>query len=145
MHETTTKQKNTSLGYNPIYYRKPFTDFKSVNRKTKLSALNLDWREQDLPERERTKHVHRLHSYLGKFIPQIVEIFLRKFEPKVVYDPFFGCGTTFVEANTLGIESIGCDISAFNCLISKVKTDAYDVIKLKKGDLRYSLSNETTV
>lgn len=26
-----------------------------------------------LPEYERTKHVHRLHSYLGEFIPQLVE------------------------------------------------------------------------
>ena len=26
-----------------------------------------------LPEYERTKHVHRLHPYLGKFIPQLVE------------------------------------------------------------------------
>jgi hypothetical protein len=26
-----------------------------------------------LPEYERTKHVHRLHPYLGKFVPQLVE------------------------------------------------------------------------
>ena len=31
--------------------------------------LELSWSEHDLPERERTKHVHRLHPYLGKFIP----------------------------------------------------------------------------
>ena len=34
----------------------------------------LSWSESDLPERIRTKHVHRLHPYLGKFIPQLVEI-----------------------------------------------------------------------
>ena len=28
----------------------------------------LSWSEHELPERERTKHVHRLHPYLGKFI-----------------------------------------------------------------------------
>jgi len=30
-------------------------------------------------EYERTKHVHRLHPYLGKFIPQLVEVFLKKY------------------------------------------------------------------
>ena len=51
----------------------------SVNPDTPLSSLNLNWREKDLPERERTKHVHRLHPYLGKFIPLLVETFLRKY------------------------------------------------------------------
>jgi len=47
----------------------------------------------DVPERERTKHVHRLHPYLGKFIPQLVGYFLsRYFEPgQTVLDPFSGC------------------------------------------------------
>ena len=31
--------------------------------------LDLSWSEGQLPERERTKHVHRLHPYLGKFVP----------------------------------------------------------------------------
>jgi len=91
--------------------------------------LNLNWRESDLPERVRTKHVHRLHPYLGKFIPQLVEIFLRMyFKPgDTVYDPFCGSGTTLVEANVLGINSIGCDVSSFNCLLSRVKTQHYDL------------------
>jgi site-specific DNA-adenine methylase len=110
----------------------PLVDFASVTPRTPLSSLNLNWKERDLPERLRTKHVHRLHPYLGKFIPQIVEIFLRKYTPKVVCDPFCGSGTTLVEANALGIHSIGCDISAFNCLLSKVKTDKYNILKLEK-------------
>ncbi|MDD5449415.1 MAG: DNA methyltransferase [Candidatus Omnitrophica bacterium] len=109
-----------------LYKQTPLTDFSSVNPKTDLNNLNLNWRERDLPECMRTKHVHRLHPYMGKFIPQLVEIFLRKFEPKLVYDPFCGSGTTLVEANTLGIDSIGTDISAFNVLLSRVKTFKYD-------------------
>ena len=66
----------------------PFTDFESINPATRLDDLNLNWRERDLPERVRTKHVHRLHPYLGKFIPQLVEIFLRKYRPSLVVDPF---------------------------------------------------------
>lgn len=118
--------------YKVTYPDKPFTDFKSITPSTPIESLNLNWREADLPERERTKHVHRLHPYLGKFVPQLVEIFLRKFAPKVVCDPFCGSGTTLVEANVLGIEAIGCDISEFNCLLSKVKTAKYNISALEK-------------
>ncbi len=116
---------------NPEYGTEPFTDFSSVSPSTPLDALNLDWRERDLPERQRTKHVHRLHPYLGKFVPQIVEIFLRKYRPRSVLDPFCGSGTTLVEANALGIDAVGCDISAFNCLLSEAKTAEYDVALLE--------------
>ena len=105
----------------------PFTDFSSVNGKTRVQALNLNWSEADLPQGLRTKHVHRLHPYLGKFVPQLVEIFLRKYRPKVVCDPFCGSGTTLVEALALGIHSVGCDISQFNCLLTRVKTERYDL------------------
>ena len=104
----------------------PFTEFESVTPATSLEDLNFNWRERDLPERLRTKHVHRLHPYLGKFIPQLVEIFLRKYQPKMVCDPFGGSGTTLVEALALGIDSYGADVSEFNCLLSRVKTAKYD-------------------
>jgi DNA modification methylase len=86
-----------------------------------------------LPEYERTKHVHRLHPYLGKFIPQLVEWFLsRYFQPDdVVLDPFMGSGTTLVQGNEMKIHTIGVDVSPFNCLIGRVKTAKYDVIKAK--------------
>ena len=125
------KQANASSGIaitgNPDYGEEPFTQFSSVTPDTRLDLLNLNWRERDLPERERTKHVHRLHPYLGKFVPQLVEIFLRKYAPRTVLDPFSGCGTTLVEANCLGIDAIGCDNSEFNTLLTKVKTDKYDL------------------
>ena len=45
--------------------------------------LEISWAETELPERERTKHVHRLHPYLGKFVPQLVDVFLdRHFHPR---------------------------------------------------------------
>lgn len=122
MYDNTVAQKIAQQ-----YRQKPLTDFMSINPSTDLHLLNLNWRERDLPEMARTKHVHRLHPYLGKFIPQLVEIFLRKFKPTLVYDPFCGSGTTLVEASTLGIASIGTDISAFNVLLTKAKTAKYDV------------------
>jgi hypothetical protein len=97
--------------------------------------LELSWSEDALPQYERTKHVHSLHPYLGKFIPQLVEVFLRRyFSPKdCVYDPFLGSGTTLVEANVFGAASVGCDISAFNCLLSHVKTASYSLGALELG------------
>lgn len=98
--------------------------------------LELSWSEEALPQVERTKHVHSLHPYLGKFIPQLVEVFLHRYfsEESVIYDPFMGSGTTLVEANAFGADAIGCDISAFNCLLSKVKTTHYSL-----GELELSL------
>jgi DNA modification methylase len=106
----------------------------AVTPDTPLHELNLNWRERDLPEKERTKHVHRLHPYLGKYIPQLVEIFLRKYfsAGQTVLDPFCGSGTTAVQANELGINSIGYDVSAFNVMLCRVKTAKYDLVKVRK-------------
>jgi hypothetical protein len=89
----------------------------------------LSWSERELPQHERTKHVHRLHPYLGKFVPQLVELFLRRhFVPGArILDPFAGSGTTLVECSTFGAHSIGVDISAFNALLATAKTRRYDV------------------
>jgi DNA modification methylase len=86
-----------------------------------------------LPEYERTKHVHRLHPYLGKFIPQLVEWFLsRYFQPDdVILDPFMGSGTMLVQGNEMKMHTIGIDVSHFNCLMGRVKTAKYDVAKAK--------------
>ena len=106
----------------------------SVTTETPLEQLNLNWREADLPERERTRHVHRLHPYLGKFIPQLVEVFLRKFfdRGQTVLDPFCGSGTTLVQASELGIHSVGYDISAFNVMLARAKTERYDLRLVKQ-------------
>lgn len=111
----------------------------------RLEAADLDpelsWTEAELPERERTKHVHRLHPYLGKFVPQLVEIFLRRyFEPRqTILDPFGGSGTTLVECSTYGAHSVGIDISAFNVLLGKVKTGVYNPFVVEH-DLRDALA-----
>ena len=96
--------------------------------------LDLSWSERDLPERERTKHVHRLHPYLGKFIPQLVEVLLdRYFAPGAhVLDPFAGSGTTLVQALESGMEATGSDIAAFNCLLMRVKTARYNPFVLER-------------
>ncbi len=105
---------------------------------------DLDWSLSfdALREYQTTKHVHRLHPYKGKFIPQLVEYFLDThinthkkapyFKPgDIVLDPFMGSGTTLVQAKELGLHSIGIDVSKFNCLIVKAKLEDYDIKQLK--------------
>jgi hypothetical protein len=95
--------------------------------------LELSWSERDLPERERTKHVHRLHPYLGKFIPQLVETLLERYVPVRgrVLDPFAGSGTTLVQSLESGRSAVGADIAAFNCLLMRVKTRRYNLLVLE--------------
>ena len=103
--------------------------------------LDLSWSERELPERERTKHVHRLHPYLGKFIPQLVEVLLARYVRAGgrVLDPFAGSGTTLVQSLESGYDGCGGDIAAFNCLLMRVKTARYNEFTLEK-DLRNACS-----
>jgi len=103
--------------------------------------LDLSWSERDLPERVRTKHVHRLHPYLGKYIPQLVEELFRRHVPPRgrVLDPFAGSGTTLVQALESGLDSAGVDIASFNCLLTSVKTRQHNPFVLER-ELRDALT-----
>src|SRR5690242_4232604 len=113
----------------------------------RLAGADLDpelsWAEHELPERERTKHVHRLHPYLGKFVPQLVEAMLDRYfrRGQRVLDPFAGSGTTLVQALESGLDATGVDIAAFNCLLMGVKTAEYNLFTLEH-DVRAALARE---
>ena len=53
-------------------------------------------------------------------------------------DPFAGSGTTLVQALESGDDAVGVDISAFNCLLMRVKTARYDPFRLE-SELRETL------
>ncbi len=102
-------------------------------------------------ESERTKHVHRLHPYKGKFIPQLVEYFLDSHTDEfkqqtyfhkgdIVLDPFCGSGTALVQANELGMHAIGVDISAFNAMISNAKLEKHNIPQLREAIQKITLS-----
>ena len=96
--------------------------------------LELSWSERALPEHERTKHVHRLHPYHGKFIPQLVEVLLDRYFVRGghVLDPFAGSGTTLVQALESGLDATGVELAAFNCLLIAVKTAHYELPLLRE-------------
>jgi DNA modification methylase len=79
---------------------------------------------------------HWIYPYKGKFHPQMIRALLNilKLEAnETVLDPFVGSGTTAVEAQLLGINCIGIDISPLCILQSKVKTESIYVIdKIKR-------------
>ena len=117
---------------------------------------DLNWRLSfaEYREKERTKHVHRLHPYKGKFIPQLVQYFLDthtdEFKKEayfsagdIVLDPFCGSGTTLVQANELGLHAVGVDVSLFNSMISNIKVEKHDLVRLAKAicELTSSLEN----
>ncbi|MFX0116007.1 MAG: DNA methyltransferase [Candidatus Hodarchaeota archaeon] len=119
-----------------IYFKNQKAEFTGVMQQVKEQSGSVEpaLAFANLSERERTKHVHRLHPYLGKYIPQLVEFFLKRtFKPgNWILDPFVGSGTTLVEANALGINSIGIEISEFNCLMARAKTAQYDLKRVEK-------------
>ncbi|MFZ5948307.1 MAG: DNA methyltransferase [Stygiobacter sp.] len=124
------------------YYKNKKKSRQEIWKEQLGEDLNWGLSFEQYKEAETTKHVHRLHPYKGKFIPQLVEYFLDdhtdKFKKEVyfkpgdiVYDPFCGSGTTMVQACELGIHAVGNDVSAFNAMIANCKVTKYNLIDIQ--------------
>lgn len=124
-------------------YYESYRGWREMNYKKRLgNDLNWALSFDHLREKDTTKHVHRLHPYKGKFIPQLVQYFIDNHTDDfkndvyfktgdIILDPFCGSGTTLVQAHEMGMHSIGIDISHFNCMITETKLLDYDFISLE--------------
>lgn len=79
---------------------------------------------------------HWIYPYKGKFHPQMIRALMNIIKiqnGETLFDPFVGSGTAVLEAQILGVNAIGLDISPLCVLISKVKTESVDVLdEIKK-------------
>ena len=79
---------------------------------------------------------HWIYPYKGKFHPQMIRALLnimKMQKGEILLDPFVGSGTAVLEAQIMGINGVGIDISPLCVLISKVKTESVDIIdEIKK-------------
>ncbi len=95
-----------------------YTDYFHIVRKNRTRSVN-----QYL--------THWIYPYKGKFHPQMIRALLNIIglnKGDTVLDPFIGSGTTAVEAQLLGINCVGIDISPLCVLQSKVKTESIEVL-----------------
>ena len=95
-----------------------YTDYFHIVRKNRTRSVN-----QYL--------THWIYPYKGKFHPQMIRALFNIIglnRGDVVLDPFIGSGTAAVEAQLLGINCIGIDISPLCVLQSKVKTESIEVL-----------------
>jgi len=87
-------------------------------------------------QKNRTRSVnqyltHWIYPYKGKFHPQMIRALLNILgleQGDTILDPFIGSGTAGVEAQLLGINCIGIDVSPLCVLQSRVKTESIDVL-----------------
>ncbi len=103
-----------------------------------------------ITQKNRTKSVnqyltHWIYPYKGKFHPQMIRALLNIIGLKIgdtVLDPFIGSGTTAIEAQLLGINCIGIDISPLCVLQSKVKTESIyaleKIVEMKAKILKHT-------
>jgi len=113
-----------------------FTDYFQIIQKNRTRSVN-----QYL--------THWIYPYKGKFHPQMIRALLniiRLKEGDTVFEPFSGSGTTALEAQLLGVNFIGIDISPLCVIQGRVKTESIYVIneikKLKDEivkNIRYNL------
>jgi DNA modification methylase len=100
---------------------------KAIYTRENEKVLTKNGRGWNFHDAKTQEHLHTLHPYPAKFIPQIPRKAIKTWSAKgeLVYDPFAGCGTTLLEASLLGRPSVGTDNNSVAILVSRAKTAKY--------------------
>lgn len=119
---------NELLKRKGAYYKtikEEFTDYFRIIQKNQTRSVN-----QYL--------THWIYPYKGKFHPQMIRALLNIIglkEGDIVFEPFSGSGTTTLEAQLLGINFVGIDVSPLCVIQGRVKTESIyvldEILKLK--------------
>ncbi len=106
---------------------------KAIYGTTSKLAHELNNGEWDFHGKDTQQHLHALHPYPARFIPQIPRKAILEWSSSgdVILDPFCGCGTTLLESIILGRGAIGVDNNAVACLVSRAKIVPYSLNEIK--------------
>ena len=88
------------------------------------ALAGIDW---DFPNRAGPTLIESIHPYPARFVAELPRTLLSRLpipSGSAVLDPFCGSGTTLVEAQRLGLSSVGIDVNPIACLMTRVKTAA---------------------
>jgi len=123
-----SNELNKLLKRRGAYYKTiegEFTDYFHIIQKNQTRSVN-----QYL--------THWIYPYKGKFHPQMIRALLNIIGLKkgdIVFEPFSGSGTAALEAQLLGIDFVGIDISPLCVIQGRVKTESIyvldEILKLK--------------
>lgn len=97
----------------------------ALQRSSRLAARDLAGVNWDFPGRIAHSPIEGLHPYPAKFVAEIPRAVIEALgvpDGTGVLDPFCGSGTTLVESQRRGLESVGIDLNPIACLITRVKT-----------------------
>ena len=75
---------------------------------------------------------HNIFRFPAKFHPPVVRELIERFSSPgdTILDPFCGSGTTLIEALIAGRAAVGTDVDPLSVLISRGKTQRYDIGRL---------------
>ncbi len=122
-----------------IFEAKKLPDSETLQRRLayfqRLDGISTDY--HFLQQYNQTRSVnqyltHWIYPYKGKFHPQMIRALLNIMQVQkgeTVLDPFIGSGTTAVEAQLLGINCLGMDVSPLCVLVSRVKCESHEIVK----------------
>lgn len=115
---------------------------------------SIDWDFCDVKQTWASSDIHALHWYPANFIAQIPAILLGALSnpDQIVLDPFFGCGTTLVEAARLGRRWVGKELTGMGFRIASAKMslmqadilDQLEIYALNLTHLCATISNSFT-
>lgn len=122
------------------------------NKKKLVDDHELEGYDLDFSECDTRYLTHGIHPYPARMPPQIPKVILNHYLRKgdiqqddTVWDPFAGSGTTGLESQLAGLNSILTDLNPLANLISKTKTTPVNSDEIYQAWKDFALGNLPTI